>query len=564
MGGRAYADGMSQDHEGQRPGHDGGHRGSAELYDPETDPLATYVLEPEDVATLLRRVVASPGAQAHTSHAPFTGAPIAAVPLSTPDDVARAARSARAAQRLWSARSVRERAAVLSRVHDLVLARQSDVLDLLQLETGKARVSAFEEVADIALVARHYAARARRYLAPRRVLGTVPGLTDVRVLRHPVGVVGIIAPWNFPLTLTLGDVLPALVAGNAVLLRPDPQTALTALWAAELLEDAGLPPGVLQVVVGDGPTVGAAVVEHVDHVSFTGSTRTGRAVAASAGDKLVPATLELGGKNAMYVADDVDVETAAEGAVRAAFVGAGQVCVSIERIYVHRDVRDDFLEAFARRTRDLRLGAGLDYRSDVGSLTSAAQLATVVEHVEDAIGLGARVLAGGVHRSDLGPWFYEPTVLVDVSPHARLFREETFGPVVAVYPVASDDEAVAAMNDTEFGLNASIWTRDARRGAALARRVHAGTVNVNEGYVATWGSVGAPQGGWGASGIGVRHGREGLWETTRLQSVAVQHGAHGALGLPPFGLRRLFELGTDVWPQVYTELLRVMKAARLP
>lgn len=540
------------------------HGPHAELFDPETDPLATYVLEPEDVATLLARVVSSPGAATTTSHAPFTGAPIAAVPQSTVQDVARAARQARAAQRLWSAQPVRERAAVLSRLHDLLLERQSDVLDLIQLETGKARVSAFEEVADIAQVARHYAVRARRYLAPRRVAGLVPGLTDVRVLRHPVGVVGIVAPWNFPLTLTLGDVLPALVAGNAVLLRPDPQTALTSLWAAELLEDAGLPAGVLQVVVGDGPTVGGAVIEHSDHVSFTGSTRTGRAVAAAAGERLVPATLELGGKNAMYVAPDVDVETAAEGAVRACFVGAGQVCVSIERIYVHRDVLDDFTEAFARRTRALRLGAGLDYRADVGSLTSAAQLATVVEHVEDAIGHGARVLTGGVHRSDLGPWFYEPTILLDVPPQARLFREETFGPVVSLYPVASDDEAVAAMNDTEFGLNASIWTADARRGAALARRVHAGSVNVNEGYVATWASVGAPQGGWGSSGIGVRHGREGLWETTRLQTVAVQHGTHGALGLPPAGLRRLFELGTDVWPEVYTQLLRAMKAARLP
>lgn len=264
------------------------HGPHAELFDPETDPLATYVLEPEDVATLLARVVSSPGAATTTSHAPFTGAPIAAVPQSTVQDVARAARQARAAQRLWSAQPVRERAAVLSRLHDLLLERQSDVLDLIQLETGKARVSAFEEVADIAQVARHYAVRARRYLAPRRVAGLVPGLTDVRVLRHPVGVVGIVAPWNFPLTLTLGDVLPALVAGNAVLLRPDPQTALTSLWAAELLEDAGLPAGVLQVVVGDGPTVGGAVIEHSDHVSFTGSTRTGRAVAAAAGSGSCP------------------------------------------------------------------------------------------------------------------------------------------------------------------------------------------------------------------------------------------------------------------------------------
>jgi succinate-semialdehyde dehydrogenase / glutarate-semialdehyde dehydrogenase len=549
-----------------RMAHDPQGHGSAELYDPETDPLATYVLEPDDVRPLLARVVASPGAATHTSLAPFTGAPIAAVPLSTPDDVTRAARDARAAQKLWAARPVRERAAVLSRFHDLVLERQSDALDLIQLENGKARASAFEEICDVAIVARHYALRAGRYLSPRRSPGIVPLLTSVRVLRHPVGVVGIVAPWNFPLTLTIGDALPALVAGNAVILRPDPQTALTALWGAEQLEEAGLPAGLLQVVVGDGPTIGAAVVENVDHVAFTGSTRTGRVVAAQAGSRLVPATLELGGKNPMYVAEDVDVEAVAEGAVRACFVGTGQVCVSIERIYVRDEVYDEFVAAFTRRTGELRLGAGLDYRSDVGSLTSAAQLATVVEHVEDAIGHGATVLAGAVHRSDVGPWFYEPTILADVPDQARLVREETFGPVVALYRVASDDEAVAAMNDSDFGLNASIWTADTRRGSALARRVRAGTVNVNEGYVATWGSVGAPQGGVGASGIGVRHGREGLWETTRLQTVAVQRGVHGVLGGrgPGIGLGRLYGLGAETWPGVYTKLLRVLKAARLP
>ena len=238
--------------------------------------------------------------------------------------------------------------------------------------------------------------------------------------------------------------------------------------------------------------------------------------------------------------------------------------MSIERIYVHEDVADEFIAAFVRRTREVRLGSGLDYRSDMGSLTSAAQLATVVEHVEDAVGHGATVLTGAVHRADLGPWFYEPTILTDVPNEARLVREETFGPVVSIYRVASDDEAVAAMNDSDLGLNASVWTADTRRGAAIAARVRAGTVNVNEGYVTTWGSVAAPQGGVGASGIGSRHGREGLWETTRVQTVAVQHGAHGVLGAPGIGLHRLFDLGTDTWPRVYTEVLRTMKKLRLP
>lgn len=539
-----------------------------ELHDPETDPLATYVLEPDDLRTLTDRLVVGPGHATHTPTAPFTGAPIAAIPLSTPDDVARAARRARAAQRLWAARPVRQRAAVLLRLHDLLLQRQSDVLDLIQVETGKARVQAFEEVVDIADVARHYGLRAASYLADRRVAGLVPGLTPTRVVRHPVGVVGVVSPWNMPLTLVLGDVLPALVAGNAVLLRPDPQTCLTALWAAELLDDAGLPPGLLQVVSGDRTIVGA-VVDHVDALVFTGSTPAGRAVAARAGARLIPATLELGGKNAVYVADDVDVdvEATAKGLVRTCFAGAGQVCVSAERVYVHEAVHDELVAAFVARTEALRLGSGLDYRSDIGSLTSAEQLARVVEHVEDAVGHGATVLTGGEQRPDVGPYFYAPTILAGVTAEARCFREETFGPVVALYPVASDDEAVAAVNDSEYGLAAGVWTSDERRGRSIARRLRAGSVAVNEAYVAAWAPIGAPQAGWGSSGVGARHGREALLAATRPQTIALQHGTHGLVGRrgPGFGLdRMLFDLGGDVWTRLYTAALHAMRRARLP
>jgi len=534
-----------------------------ELIDPETDPRATYVLEPDDVRALLERIVAAPGARTETTYAPFTGAPIAAVPLSTPADVARAARLARAAQRPWAGTPVRERAAVLLRLHDLVLAHQSDVLDLIQVESGKSRASAFEEVADLALVTRHYGRRAAGYLAQRRVPGLLPVLTRATVQPHPVGVVGVISPWNFPLTLALGDALPALVAGNAVVLKPDTQTVLTALWGVEQLEAAGLPAGLLQVVVGDGAAIGGAVVDVVDHVCFTGSTATGRVVAARAGARLIGASLELGGKNPMYVADDVDVEVAAEGAVRACFASSGQLCLSIERLYVHEAVADAFVAAFVRRAAGLVLGSGLDYAADVGSLTSAAQLARVVAHVEDALARGATVLTGGAARPDLGPFFYEPTVLDGVPSDAALFREETFGPVVSLYRVASDDEAVAAMNDTEFGLNASVWTRSGARGRAIAARVEAGTVNVNEGYVSSWGSVAAPQGGWKSSGLGARHGAAGLAEVTREQTVAVQRGTHGVRGLPGLGgvgLGRLYALPADRWTKLFTRSLRAVKA----
>ncbi|MFS0704483.1 succinic semialdehyde dehydrogenase [Cellulomonas sp. 179-A 9B4 NHS] len=532
----------------------------ADLHDPETDPLATYVLEPDDVRPLLARVVAGPGHATHAATAPFTGAPIAAVPLTAPTDLPAAARRARAAQRLWAARPLRERTALLLRVHDLLLERQSDVLDLLQVETGKARTHAWEEVGDVANAARWHALRAPRLLAPRRVRGLVPGFTSVRVHRRPHGVVGVVTPWNYPLSLGLGDTLTALVAGNAVLLRADPQTALTLLWAAELLDDAGAPEDLVQVLVG-GPDVGMALLEHVDHAGFTGSTASGRVLAARAGELGVPVTLELGGKNAMYVADDVDVEAAAAAAVRACFGSAGQVCAGVERLYVHEAVREAFVAAFVRRTAALRLGSGLDYRSDMGSLTSADQLARVVEHVEDAVGHGALVLAGGAQRPDLGPYFYEPTVLAGVPREARVHDEETFGPVVSVHPVASDDEAVAAMNDSPYGLVAAVWSADLRRGRAVAARVRAGAVVVNETHQTLWGSVGAPIGGVGASGHGRRHGREGLWATTWEQSVVVQRGVHGGRGL---GMGQVHELGTEVWPRVLTRALEVQRALRLP
>ncbi|WP_149204268.1 succinic semialdehyde dehydrogenase [Actinotalea subterranea] len=531
----------------------------AEVIDPETDPKATWALEPDEVAPLLRHVVASPANGTHVPRVPFTGAPLAAVPRSTPDDVAAAVGRARAAQRAWAARPLAERAATVLRFHDLVLDRQSEVLDLIQLENGKARASAYEEVADVALVSRHYGRRAAHYLAPQRVPGLVPGLTGATVLRRPVGVVGIVAPFNYPLVLSVCDALPALVAGNAVVVKPDEQTPLSILWAAELLAEAGLPRDVLLVVTGDGAQVGGALVDAVDHVVFTGSTRTGRVVAQQAARRLVGVTLELGGKNAMYVAADADPALAAETAVRASFANTGQLCMSMERIILHEAVADAFLAELLPRVRALRLGAGLDYGSDVGSLTSQAQLARVQEHVDGALRHGARVLVGGVHRTDVGPLFYEPTVLDGVPPDAPVFAEETFGPVVAVYRVADDDAAVAMMNDSEFGLNASVWTRDVARGRALAARIDAGSVNVNEGYALSWGTTAAPTGGVKDSGLGRRHGAEGIWATTWTQTVAYHRGAHRGLGLG-----RLYALPDEQWTALFTRALRLMKRLHLP
>lgn len=531
----------------------------ADVIDPETDPRATWALEPDEVRRLLAHVVTSPGAGTDVTRTPLTGAPVAAVPLSTAADVASAVAQARVAQRGWAATPVGARCAVLLRFHDLLLDRQSEVLDLIQLENGKARASAYEEVADLALIARHYGRRAARYLAPQRVVGLVPGLTGVTVHRHPRGVVGVISPWNYPLNLSAGEALPALAAGNAVVLRPDQQTTLTALWAVDLLREAGLPAGVVQVVSGPGPEIGGALVDLVDHVVLTGSTATGRVVAQAAARRLVPTSLELGGHNALYVADDADPVVAAEGIVRACFSNTGQLCVSTERLLLHEAVADAVLAEVVPRVRALRLGAALDYSADVGSLTSLAQLARIAEHVEDAVGHGARVLTGGVHRVDVGPLFYEPTLLADVPAHALCALDETFGPVVAVIRVRDDDHAVEVVNASEYGLNASIWTRDVARGRRIASRVETGMVNINEGYAAAWGSTGAPIGGVKSSGSGRRHGPEGLWATTWTKTVAVQRGTHRGLGLG-----RLYALPAERWTELFTAGLRLMNTLRLP
>ncbi|OCI32476.1 putative succinate-semialdehyde dehydrogenase [NADP(+)] 2 [Oerskovia enterophila] len=539
---------------------DGGQGGSAAidgLIDPE-DPSATYVLEPDVVAPLVARIVTSHTAGDHRSLLPFTGAPLAAIPLSSVEDVADAVERARRAQRSWAHTTVAERAAVLLRFHDLVLERQSEVLDLLQMETGKSRRSAFEEVADIAQVTRHYGVRAGAYLADRRVGGMLPVLTRATVHRRPVGVVGAIAPWNYPLTLGLAEALPALVAGNAVVLKPDPQTSLTALWAAELLEEAGLP-GDLFLVVAGGGDIGAALTGHVDHIAFTGSTATGRKVAAQAGERLIGTTLELGGKNPLYVAADAHVPSAAQGAVRACFSNSGQLCVSIERLILHEDIAEEFLDAFVPLVRGLTLGTALDYSVDMGSLTSQAQLDRVVAHVDDALAEGARVLAGGVHRADIGPFFYAPTVLDHVPPTADCAHEETFGPVVSVTRVPDDATAIRVMNDSEYGLSASIWTQDTARGRRLAAQVEAGAVNINDGYASAFGSVSAPMGGFKSSGQGRRHGREGIEALTEPQTIVVQRGVSRGLSFDT-----LYAQPGDRPSRLLTAAFSVMKKLRLP
>lgn len=525
------------------------------IVDPELDPTATYAVDPARARRLTSLAVAGPGAQQFVSHTPMTGAPLASLPVASEDDVDVAFSVARSAQRAWARVPLRRRAAIFLRFHDLVLEHQVELLDLIQLESGKTRHHAFAEIADVANTSRHYARRAESYLRDERPMGVFPVVTQSVVSYLPKGVVGIVSPWNFPLVLAITDAIPALIAGNAVVLRPDLQTSLTALAAHELLLEAGLPQGVLEVVLGPGETTGQAVVDRADYVCYTGSTPTGRIVGESAAKRLVGFSLELGGKNTMYVAADADVDKAVEGAIRACFNGAGQVCISAERLVVHRDVHAEFVTKFVDAVEAMTLSTSLEYGPDMGSLVGQRQLDTVTRHVDDARAKGATVLTGGQARPDVGPFVYEPTVLTGVTPEMVCRDEETFGPVVSVYEVGSDEEAIALANDTAYGLNASVWSRDVRRARSIASRIRTGTVNINDGFIPAWGTTGAPMGGMKSSGIGRRHGREGIVKYTEPQNVTAQ------LALAPFS--DVPGLSQEQYTKVLTGALRLMKAVGL-
>lgn len=455
-------------------------------------------------------------------YSPFDGALIGAVPTATEEDVDAAVRSARVAQRAWAKVSPKQRALIITRFARLVLQEKNRLLDTIQVESGKSRLSALEEVVDVVRTSAYYTKNAESLLRTKRQQGAIPVLTRTEVLRHPKGVIGIISPWNYPFTLVASDAIPALLAGNAVVLKPDSQTPFTALLTLELLRRAGLPEGLFQMLPGAGSKVGPLLIDRVDFLMFTGSTSTGKTIAQQCAVRLIDFSAELGGKNPLLVLSDANVEDAARGAVRACFSNTGQLCISIERIYVNELVYDHFVEATVAKTKALRIEAGYDWAVDVGSLVSQKQFDTVTAHVEDAVAKGATVLAGGKARPDLGPLFYEPTILTDVPEDAILAREETFGPVVAIYKVASDAEAIGRANDSDYGLNASVWSTSTSHAWAVAQQLETGTVNINDGYTASWGSYSSPMGGWKESGVGRRHGAAGLQKYTETQTIAHQ------------------------------------------
>lgn len=485
-----------------------------------------------------------------TMKAPFNGLPIAELPQCTPADVLAAAERARVAQKNWAGRSVKERAEVFLTLHDLVLENREVLMDLIQVENGKARRDAFLEVGDIANTCRYYARTAEKHLAPQNRTGLIRGVTSVQEIRHPKGIVTVISPWNYPLSLAAGDTIPALIAGNAVIQKPDNQTALVALFALDLAHQAGVPEGLWQMVLGRGSTIGDTLFDVADYIMFTGSTESGRRVAQEAGKRLVDCSLELGGKNAMIILDDANLDRAAEGSVRGCFSSSGQLCISIERLYVQEGIYDEFMEKFLDQVRDIKIGGSFDYEFAMGTLTSPAQLKAVQAHVDDAVNAGAEILAGGRHRPEIGPLFFEPTVLTNVTEAARCFGEETFGPVVSIYKFSGDTEAIERANDTEYGLNASVWGSPARA-RRVGAQLKAGTVNVNEAFAAAWGSMDAPMGGMGTSGLGRRHGAAGIQKYTESQTLAHQRFFNLA---PPFAA-----MSDAGFADMMTKALKIMK-----
>ncbi len=468
-------------------------------------------------------------------HSPATLKKIGEVAVNSPFEVRAVVQKAREAFRVWSALDLKQRAEVLLSARDLFLERKEEIVELICNENGKPRVEAIVELMYVCDVITFYAKQGRRFLKPQRVTPHLLKNKKVTTIYNPRGIIGMITPWNFPLILTIGEAIPALMAGNAVVIKPSEWTPLIAGRGAEILQqafaNAGLPPEILQIVNGYGET-GGVLVDEADMIAFTGSVRTGKTVAERAARRLIPVSLELGGKDPMIVLSDADIERAANAAVWGAFTNSGQVCISVERVYVEEPIADDFTRRVVEKTKALRQGSdateiNTNHRVDVGAMTFPKQIETVEAHVEDARSRGANILTGGRRNPDLPGRFYEPTVVTGVDHSMKIMTDETFGPVLPIMRVKDADEALRLANDTVYGLNASVWTRDKDKGELLAAQVEAGMTCVNDVLVG-FGVSDAPSGGLKESGIGKRHGAEGIRRFCNQQVIVTDR----------FGLKR--------------------------
>ncbi|HEX7671448.1 MAG TPA: aldehyde dehydrogenase family protein [Polyangiaceae bacterium] len=445
-----------------------------------------------------RLAVASPG----------TGEPIGEINVASAEDVNAAVARARRAQPGWEALGFDARAAFVRRALQILLEKQEDYIRVITRETGRSRVETIMmELFPACDALGYYGKHAKALLADERPSLHLLKNKKLVVTYRPLGVIGIITPWNGPFILSLNPTVQALMAGNTVVLKPSEVTPFSGRLVADLFEAAGLPPGVLVVLEGDGETGAALVEARIDKIAFTGSVRTGRKIGEACGRKLIPCTLELGGKDPMIVCNDADLERAAKGCVFGAFMNAGQFCCSTERVYVVEEVADEFTRRVLDCVRALRQGREGEF--DVGPMIWPNQLETIERHMADARAKGATVLAGGKRNPLLGDMFYEPTVLTNVTHDMLVIKEETFGPVLPIIRVRDEEEALRLANDSEYGLSSTLWTRDEAKAVRLGRRIEAGSVCVNDSSI-TYGALEAPFGGMKASGLGQIHGSSAL------------------------------------------------------
>jgi acyl-CoA reductase-like NAD-dependent aldehyde dehydrogenase len=452
---------------------------------------------------------------------PVDGSVIETLPIASADDVADAVASARAGQKEWDAIGFAGRKHWLERMRDWILVNQDRLDAIMQEESGKVRADAALEAFYCLDAINLWNEQGPKMLADEIVTPHTPVLRTKRakIVYHPFGVVGIISPWNFPVILSLGDAIPALVAGNAVVIKPSELTPLTLMELVRGWREEVGAPDVLRVVNGMGET-GGALVDEVDYLQFTGSERTGKTVMKRAAETLTPVSLELGGKDPMIVTRDADVGRAVNAATWGGLANTGQICISIERVYVEEPIYDEFVDMLRAKVQTLRQGAdGDSYTAEVGAMTSPAQVEIVSRQVEDARAAGARVLTGGKRKDGPGDW-YEPTLIADVDHSMKVMREETFGPVIPVMKVRDVDEAVELANDTTFGLGSAVFAGDAEDGERIARRIEAGHCNVNDVHI-NYSILGLPMGGWKNSGIGSRHGTQGIRRFCHTEALTI-------------------------------------------
>jgi acyl-CoA reductase-like NAD-dependent aldehyde dehydrogenase len=452
---------------------------------------------------------------------PATLEKITELPIASSGDVAAAVGRARQAHTIWRTTAFAERARLLYRFRDLLIDEQERLAEILTSESGKPRAEVYgNELFYLCDVIGFWASNAAKFLEPETIRPHLLMFKTKKVIseHHPLGVIGIISPWNFPLVLTVGDALPALMAGNAVVVKPSELTPLTALFVVELAQKAGFPEGLLQVVIGAAET-GQALVDHVDMIAFTGSVEVGKQVMRRAADRLIPVSLELGGKDPLIVLKDADLERAANACVWGALVNSGQVCTSIERVYVEEPVYQTFVDKIVQKVRSLRQGPSND-EVELGSMTSEEQYKKVSAQVDEAVARGAKVLTGGRANPNLSGLYYEPTVLTDVNHEMTVIRDETFGPVLPIIKVRDAEEAVQLANDSRYGLDACVFTRDRQQARQMAEKLFAGTVCINDALV-NYIIPDTPMGGVKDSGFSRRHGAEGIRKYCYQKSIVI-------------------------------------------